>query len=414
MRILFVHQNLPAQFRHLLGTLADTADVQVIGIRQAKDFPPLGYPEKFPLLQYPQPQGPGSETHHYLKGFEGQIRRGQAIVRVCLELKKKGFVPDVIFAHPGWGESLFLKDVFPDAHLVGYLEYYYRGSGGDVGFDPEFPSQLDDLFRLRIKNSHLLHDLAACDEVLAPTQWQARQAPAVFLPKIRVMHDGIRTDIVKPNPSASFQLPDGRWLTRQNKVLTYVARNLEPYRGFHIFMRALPAILAADKEVEVVIVGGDEVSYGSPPKAPYPNYREKMLAELGDRLDLSRVHFVGKIPYQNYLSLLQISTLHVYLTYPFVLSWSLLEAMAAGCQVLASATPPVQEVIAHGQTGFLADFFDAGELAASANTLLQGDGSPEVCSRARKLVVENMDYENVIRPRWLEWLRAMPVNRKRV
>jgi glycosyltransferase involved in cell wall biosynthesis len=404
MRILFVHQNLPAQFRHLLGTLADTPDVQVIGIRQAKDFPPLGYPEKFPLLQYPQPQGPGSATHHYLKGFEGQIRRGQAIVRVCLDLKKKGFIPDVIFAHPGWGESLFLKDVFPDAHLVGYLEYYYRGSGGDVGFDPEFPSQLDDLFRLRIKNSHLLHDLAACDEVLAPTHWQARQAPAVFLPKIRVMHDGIRTDIVKPNPSAVFQLPDGRRLTRQNKVLTYVARNLEPYRGFHIFMRALPAILAADKEVEVVIVGGDEVSYGAAPKAPYTSYREKMLVELGNRLDLTRVHFVGKIPYQNYLSLLQISTLHVYLTYPFVLSWSLLEAMAAGCQVLASATPPVAEVVTDAETGFLVDFFDHRAFAARAVELLDGDGSPMICRQARELVVRDMDYCDVIRHRWLEWL----------
>lgn len=414
MRILFVHQNLPAQFCHLLGTLAGRPDIQVVGIRESKSHAAFGYPERFSLIQYPRPQGPGKETHHYLKGFEGQVRRGQSIARICLDLKKQGFVPDWIIAHPGWGESLFLKDVFPEAHLVGYLEYYYRGQGGDVGFDPEFPAKLDDLFRLRIKNTHLLHDLAACDEVLAPTEWQARQAPEIFRPKIRVMHDGIRTDIVKPDSSAEFLLPDGRRLTRQNKVLTYVARNLEPYRGFHVFMRALPEILKANQDVEVVIVGGDEVSYGSQPKAPHRNYREKMLAELGDRLDLSRVHFVGKIPYQNYLSLLQISTLHVYLTYPFVLSWSLLEAMAAGCQILASATPPVMEVISHGETGFLVDFFDTKALVANANALLKGDGSPEVCTRARELVVQNMDYQDVIRPRWLEWLLASSVNREGV
>jgi glycosyltransferase involved in cell wall biosynthesis len=378
--------------------------VQVVGIRQAKDYPAHGYPEKFPLIQYPLPPGANPATHHYLKGFEGQVRRGQAIARACLGLKSRGVVPDMIFAHPGWGESLFLKDIFPDARLVGYLEYYYRGSGGDVGFDPEFPNQLDDLFRVRIKNSHLLHDLVASDEILSPTRWQADQAPAIFRPKIRVMHDGIRTDIVRPEPAAEFVLPDGRRLTRNNRVLTYVARNLEPYRGFHVFMRALPEILAADKAVEVVIVGGDEVSYGAPPKAPWRTFREKMLAEVGHRLDLSRVHFVGKLPYQHYLSLLQIASLHVYLTYPFVLSWSLLEAMAAGCQILASATPPVQEVIEEGQTGFLTDFFDARQLAAKAVELLHGDGAPDVRARAREKIVAEMDYENVIRGRWLDWL----------
>ncbi len=404
MRILFIHQNLPAQFRHLLDTLAARSDVQIVGIREAKAYPAQGFPERFSLIQYPRPQGPGKETHHYIKGFEGQVRRGQSIARICLELRRKGFIPDWVIAHPGWGESLFLKDVFPESRLVGYLEFYYRGRGGDVGFDPEFPSQLDDLFRLRIKNTHLLHDLAACDEALAPTRWQARQAPEIFQSKIRVMHDGIRTDLVKPDPEALFQLPDGRMLSRKDKVLTYVARNLEPYRGFHIFMRALPEILAADKSVRVVIVGGDEVSYGAAPKPPHRNYRERMLAEVGDRLDHSRVHFVGKLPYQHYIALLQISSLHTYLTYPFVLSWSLLESMSAGCQILASATAPVEEVIRDGENGFLTDFFDHQALAARAVELLNGDGAPEVRARARATVEAEFDYHNVIRKRWLGWL----------
>jgi len=404
MRILFVHQNLPAQFRHLLGTLSEIPGIEVVGIREDLPHPVVGFPAQFPLIKYARPQGGNPSTHHYLRGFEGQVRRGQAIVRVCLDLRQKGFIPDWIIAHPGWGESLFLKDVFPESRLIGFLEFFYRGRGGDVGFDPEYPSQLDDLFRLRIKNSHLLHDLAACDEALAPTHWQASQAPEVFHPKIRVMHDGIRTDIVRPDQTATFQLTDGRILTHQDNVLTYVARNLEPYRGFHVFMRALPEILKANPTTQVVIVGGDEVSYGSPPKPPHKTYREKMLAEVGKHLDVSRLHFVGKLPYASYLTLLQISRLHVYLTYPFVLSWSLLEAMSAGCLLLASATPPVQEVINEGETGFLCNFFDHEQLANRATELLSGEDHSDVRSCARQFVIDNMDYQTCIRPRWLEWL----------
>jgi len=403
MRILFIHQNLPAQFRHLLGTLAQMPNVEVVGIRQG-DTPAQGFPEKFPLIRYKPSPGSGVHTHHYLRGFEGQLRRGQTVTRVCLDLKSRGFVPDWIIAHPGWGETLFLKDVFPDAHLVSFLEFYYRAEGGDVGFDPEFPSDFETPFRLRIKNTHLLHDLVTCDEALAPTQWQASQAPKLFQPKIRVMHDGIRTDIAQPNPNAEFRLPDGRRLSCKNRVLTYVARNLEPYRGFHIFMRALPEILATDRSAQVVIVGGDEVSYGARPKPPHTSYREQMLAEVGSKLDLTRVHFVGKLPYADYLSLLQISSLHVYLTYPFVLSWSLLEAMSVGCQILASTTPPVTEMMVDRETGFLIDFFDHRNLAAKAIDLMQGDGSPDVRLNARNFVCKNMDYQSVIRRRWLDWL----------
>jgi len=402
MRILFVHQNLPGQFRHLLGTLADLPGVEVVGIRQG-EAPAPGYPEKFPLIRYRPPQGGGEHTHHYLRGFEGQLRRGQTIARICLDLKKQGFKPDWIIAHPGWGEPLFLKDIFPDAHLVSFFEFYYRAEGGDVGFDPEYPADFETPFRLRIKNTHLLHDLVTCDEALAPTHWQASQAPEILRPKIRVMHDGIRTDICKPDPAAEFVLPDGRRLSRRDQVLTYVARNLEPYRGFHVFMRALPEILAGDPEVRVVIVGGDEVSYGSPPKPPHKTYRAQMLAELGDRLDTTRVHFVGKLPYADYLKLLQVSSLHVYLTYPFVLSWSLLEAMSVGCRILASRTSPVEEVLSDGVEGVLFDFFEPLQLAERALAILH---EPEVGlgGLARRKVVESFDYQAVIRPRWLSWL----------
>jgi glycosyltransferase involved in cell wall biosynthesis len=402
MRLLFVHQNLPAQFRHLLGTLAGLPGVEVVGIRQG-DTPAVGWPERFPLLRYASPQPGSAQTHHYLRGFEGQLRRGQTIARVCLDLKRKGFIPDRIIAHPGWGETLFIKDVFPQSHLLSFFEFFYQAEGGDVGFDPEFPPDFETPFRLRIKNTHLLHDLVLCDEALAPTEWQASQAPEIFRPKIRVMHDGIRTDICTPDSSAEFVLPDGRKLSRKNKVLTYVARNLEPYRGFHVFMRALPGILAADREVQVVIVGGDEVSYGAAVQPPFSSYREMMMAEVGAGLDMGRVHFVGRQPYGSYLRLLQISSLHVYLTYPFVLSWSLLEAMSVGCRILASDTPPVREMITDGVEGVLTDFHDVAALSARVLDLLAkpDEGLGVV---ARRKVVETLDYETVIRGRWLQYL----------
>lgn len=402
MRLLFVHQNLPAQFRHLLGTLSGLAGVEVVGIRQG-DVPVPGWPERFPLIRYAPPQPGGKQTHHYLRGFEGQLRRGQVIARICLDLRQKGFIPERIIAHPGWGETLFLKDVFPEARLLSFFEFFYQAEGSDVGFDPEFPGDFEAPYRLRIKNTHLLHDLALCDEVLSPTCWQASQAPEIFRPKIRVMHDGIRTDVCRPDPAAEFVLPDGRRLSRADRVLTYVARNLEPYRGFHVFMRALPVILDRDPAVQVVIVGGDDVSYGVPPREGYRNYREQLLAEVGSRLDPARVHFVGKQPYDSYLRLLQVSRLHVYLTYPFVLSWSLLEAMSVGCSILASRTAPVEEVIEDGVDGVLFDFFNVQELAKKALLLMQAPPTGYGES-AREKIVRNYDYEGVVKHSWLNWL----------
>jgi glycosyltransferase involved in cell wall biosynthesis len=234
----------------------------------------------------------------------------------------------------------------------------YRGEGADVGFDPEYPATLDDRLRVRIKNSVQLHALNDMDAGVSPTQWQRSRYPETQQRRIEVIHEGFDLDVLSPRPDAAFRLPDGRVLTRRDRVLSYVSRNLEPYRGFHVFMRALPELLERCPALQVVIVGGDEVSYGVRPSAPYATYREQLLGEMGHRLPPGRVSFVGKIPYADYVSLMQISSLHVYFSYPFVLSWSLLEAMACGAPVLASDTPPVREVIRHQETGLLAGFYD--------------------------------------------------------
>jgi glycosyltransferase involved in cell wall biosynthesis len=297
------------------------------------------------------------------------VLHGQAVLRACLSLKSAGFTPDVIVGHPGWGETLFLKEKFPQAKLLNYCEFFYHGRGADVGFDPEDKIELDAICEARIRNAHLLLSLENADHGLSPTEWQRSVHPAAFHDRISVIFDGIDTDTVRPNPAAAFTLPDGRTLTAADELVTYVARGLEPYRGFRSFMRALPDLLRRRPAAQVLIVGGDETSYGLAAPAGL-TWRETMLNEV-QGLDLTRVHFLGKLPYARYLALLQVSSLHIYLTVPFVLSWSCLEALAAGCIVLGSDTPPVREVIEDGRNGYLVDFFATRDIAARAAEILR-------------------------------------------
>jgi glycosyltransferase involved in cell wall biosynthesis len=298
-----------------------------------------------------------------LIGTEASVRRGQAVARLALELRNQGFVPDVICVHPGWGESLFLRDVFPTAKILLYLEFFYRATGSDMQFDPEFPSTLDDACRLRIRNSTQLLSLDSADGGISPTSWQRDQFPDTYRDRIRVIHDGVDTTRVRPGLVASFILPDGRGTLRTgDEVVTYVARNLEPYRGIHPFLRSLPAILKARPNAHVLIVGGDDVSYGR--RLPEgESYRSLYMREIEGNVDASRIHFLGKLPYDDYLDVLRLSSAHVYLTYPFVLSWSMLEAMACECLLIGSATPPVQEVIQHERNGLLVDFFSPSSIS---------------------------------------------------
>ncbi|HJV53152.1 MAG TPA: glycosyltransferase family 4 protein [Noviherbaspirillum sp.] len=408
IRVLFIHQNLPGQFRRLIQHLQRQPGYELTGIGEEKAIARERFAAPFRAIPYAPPAGAGDKTHHYLKHFEACIRRGQAVVRQCLALKEKGYRPDVIICHPGWGEGLFLKDVFPQAKLVMFCEFYWSADGLDVGFDPEYPATLDDRLRIRIKNSVLLHSLLAADAGVTPTAWQHSVHPAEFRPKIRVVHEGIDTRQLVPDAQAAFTLDDGTVLDRRRPVLTYVARNLEPYRGFHVFMRALPRMLSANKDLRVVVVGGDEVSYGKAAPREFGSYRKALMAELGDRVDWSRVHFLGKVPYATYVRILQVSSLHVYLTYPFVLSWSMLEAMATGVPVLGSATPPVQEVIRDGENGFLCDFFDVEGLASRALELIaRREEIAAVGLRGRESVLRNYDFETVGLPVYLDLLRPL-------
>lgn len=390
MKLLFVHQNCPGQFKHLAPAMAAEGH-DVVFVTQKGKPTPAGVRK----IEYEPHRSVTAKIHPYLRATEAAVLNGQAVARVGFALRSKGYCPDVMIGNPGWGETLFLKDVWPEAPLISLSEFYYNGSGSDVGFDPEFSTGPDAVLRARARSAQHLLAIEAADLAYSPTEWQRAQFPAVYQDRIRVIHDGIDVDTVRPDPDARFAVPDGPVLSRNDEVLTYVSRNLEPYRGFHSFMRALPAILNARPKAHVVVVGGDEVSYGSRPKNG-GTWSDVMLAEIGPLPD--RVHFTGRIPYQDYLRLLQVSSVHVYLTYPFVLSWSMLEAMAAGAFVVGSATAPVEEVIEDGRNGWLAPFFDIAALSERvADALAVRADVDHLRKAARQTVVSRYALKDCLR-----------------
>jgi glycosyltransferase involved in cell wall biosynthesis len=398
MKILVVHQNFPGQFKHLVPVLlADPAN-QVVAFTM-NEF--VG-PKNLRVIRYQAQRGTSKDIHPWVAETETKVIRGDAAFRAALSLKKEGFEPDLILAHPGWGESLFLKQVWPRAKMVIYCEFHYASEGTDVGFDPEFPMKDEaETCRVRMKNVNNFLHFDVADAGVSPTEWQKSTFPEPFRSKIDVVHDGIDTNVITPNPTASLKLGD-RLLTRDDEIITFVNRNLEPYRGYHIFMRALPTILKARPKARVVIVGGDGVSYGA--AAPSgQTWKQIYLNEVKDQLDLSRVHFVGNVPYQHFIPLLQLSRVHVYLTYPFVLSWSLLEAMACGCSIVASDTAPLKEAIVDGQTGRMVPFFEPQTLALNIIDLLEDESQRlHLGAQARRFAVDHYDLNRVCLPKMRE------------
>ena len=397
MKYLFIHQNLPGQYRHLVRHLASQPGNAVYFVTQPNDNGMPGVHK----ITYPKDQRGPINCHAYAVELDRAIHIGATVADVCRSLREQGFRPDLIVGHSGWGETLFVKDVFPDVPLLANFEFYYHAHGVDADFDPEFVSIFNDPSRLRARNGINLLAFQSADWGHSATQWQRSLYPAEMQSRISVLHEGVDTDLVRPNAKASFKLPEsGRVLTRRDEVVTYVARNLEPYRGFHIFMRALPQLLRRRPRAQVVIVGDNGVSYGAPPP-PRSTYRDMMLQEVGAKLDLKRVHFLGLIDYHAYLNLLQVSSAHVYLTYPFVLSWSFVEAMACGCLIIGSATPPVLEVLRDGTNGITVDFFSYKKLANRIEAALdQRRELNALRQAARATAVEQFDLNRKLLPRW--------------
>ena len=408
MKVLFLHRNFPAQFRHLASALGQNPDNQVVFATNQK----VGEMAGVHKVLYSPSRAPYEKTHYYVQSLEAAVLEGQAVYRQLVQLKEnQGFYPDVIYAHSGWGPGLFMKDLFPEAQYLGFFEWFYRAHGSDVDFDPANPPDEELEAKLRIRNAALLIDLASCDRGLCPTHWQRQQLPPEFHSKVSICHDGIDTDFFKPDtdtdlviePAKPIDCASRLDLSEMEEVVTYVARGMEPYRGFPQFMVAISHLQKHRPNCHAVVVGQDWVAYGN----PLPNgqtYREQALEALD--LDLDRIHFTGHLDYQQYLKVLRASSVHVYLTWPFVLSWSMLEAMSTGCLVLGSKTAPVEEVIQEGENGLLVDFFDVDSIVARLIEVLDHpDKMQAVREQARQTIVDRYNLADLL-PVHLSWMKG--------
>lgn len=410
MKILFVHPYFPGPFAALAATLAADAAHTVLALVAAQAEPPAPW-QGVTLVACPPPRASVEGLHPWLQEAERQTLRGEAACHAALQLQAQGFTPDVIVAHPGWGDSLFLKEVWPQARLGLYAELFYQPGSIAAGFDPEFPAPgLLAGAALRLKNlPHCLHWQEA-QAVISPTQWQADTFPPALRQHITVIRDGIDTAAIAPHPNISITLNDHLVLTRAHEVVTFASRTLEPCRGFHVLMRSLPPLLRLRPQAHVVIVGGTEGGYGPRPDSGQ-NWRELLVQELQPQMDAAewaRVHFVGQVPHASLIGLLQASSVHIYLSYPFVLGRSLLEAMSVGCAVVGSNTAPVREVLQHGETGLLVDFFDASALAATvAQLLADAPTRQRLGVQARQWVQAHGDGQTVTLPQQQQWLQAL-------
>ncbi len=409
MKILFIHQNFPGQFKHLAPALAaEGHQCLALTLRVEK---PTNW-QGVHVLPYKLAPRAAQSVHPWLLDLDSKVTRAEACYKAAMQMKAGGFEPDLIVAHPGWGEAMFLRDVWPGAKIGLYCELYHATDYPHVEFDPEFDVDADgtDKLRLRMKNLNNHLHFPVADAGISPTAFQADTYPEEFRDKISVIHDGIDTRIVVPDATARLVIEGVCDLSREDEVITFVNRNLEPYRGYHIFMRALPGLLKERPNATVLIVGGDEVSYGArPPKGQ--TWKQIFIDEVRGQIsdaDWARVRFLGRIPYDQFVRLLQVSRVHVYLTYPFVLSWSLMEAMSAEAAIVASDTGPVTEVIEHDVQGRLVDFFDGDAIVTEVSDLLEdAEARARLGRAARERVQARYDLRAVCLPQQLAWVNGV-------
>lgn len=384
MKILFLHRSYPSQFKIPAIALSCDPRNTVMFITNDKVTELQGITKY--VYDLPKETLSG---HPYLGFFEKDILHGKAAANVAMKLKQQGIIPDIIIGH-SWGTSLFIKDVFPDVPFICYFEWFNKTKNSVIDFDGSEPS-LQEKEILKLNNSRVLIDLNSCDAGFTPTHWQKSQFPKEFQDKLSVIHDGIDTQLCKPDNEAVFFI-EGKniKLTAQDEVVTYATRGLEPMRGFPQFMEAVDKLLKSRPNAHFVIAGHDVAAYGK--TLEEGTYKELMLKKFD--IDLSRVHFVDHLPYKEYLNLLQVSSVHVYLTYPFFLSWSFLEAMSVGCCIVGSKTPPVEEVMEDGYNGLLTDFFNVDELVEKIEFALQNKDKMQVVrNNARQTIIDKYSME---------------------
>ncbi|MBI1198057.1 MAG: glycosyltransferase [Phenylobacterium sp.] len=399
--VLFVHNNFPGQFRDLAETLmARGVPCCAVGQDHAKGVPGVR------IYKYQLARGSTPGVYDLAVRAEADLLRARGALEAARRLAMEGWDPAVIVAHPGWGETVLLREVFPNARMAAFAEYYYHGRGYDVGFDTEFlPFDQEAVYKVEAKNAVMALGYLGADVLVAPTEFQAGALPELLRTRTRVIHEGVDVDAIRPGPAEPFALDDGRTIAPGTPVITHINNNLEPLRGLHIFARALPRLLAEVPEAQVLIFGqaGGRPYGGSPEDGR--TWREVCFDGVAD--DPDRVHFLGRTEHARMLAALRLSTAHVYYTYPFVLSWSLAEAMASGCYVIGSDTAPLHDAITDGVDGRLLPFFD---VAALSDALIEACRNPEASAplraAARETAVAKFSRAKG-REAWLDLLREL-------
>ncbi|MEM7269914.1 MAG: glycosyltransferase [Pseudomonadota bacterium] len=389
MKILFIHDNFPAQFG-ALGAYLSTKGWQV---RFATAFEGVK-PGDNRFLQYKKHREPTDGIHPYAFNFEKVVINGQAAARAMLTASEAGYRPDIVMAHSGWGASAFVRDIWPDVKFIPYLEWWYNYPAPDevsMGtHEPDLHAQLMQ----RCRNAPFMIDMTGAAVNLCPTQYQASQFPPELREKLTIMHDGIDMKLHAP-ATAPVTEAAGLKVGDMPEVITYFTRGMEPHRGFPQFMRALSILQAKRPGIHAIIGGKDRVAYGRQlPEGE--SWKQRMLKELEGKLDLSRIHFCGLQPRPEYVKVLQASQAHIYLTADFVLSWSMLDSMAIGCPLVVSDCAPVTEYMTEGETGLMVGLHDHEALAIRIEEALERPEDMKAMGlNARALMSELCDQEKI-------------------
>lgn len=402
LRILLSHSTCPAQFRRLAPALVE-AGHEVVFLHRHREWhapDPQGY-RCIPYSVSRTTEEPA--LHPYLRRFDAAVLEGQGAFRAARQLADEGFQPDLVISHAGFGSGLYLADAFPKAKRIGLFEWYYNAFGSDVDFLNEGSVEVDRQLRVRTWNAHLLLELASCHAAVVPTRWQQQQFPEPWRSKLHRIHEGIDVPTLqklrKPPPPRPSCLPQQEGI----EVVTYVSRGFEPYRGFPQAAAALASLQRRRPDVHVLMVGSDEVCYGAA-RSDGRSWKQWAQEEAG--LNPARTHWLGALQTDDYHAVLAHSQAHLYLTVPFVLSWSLLEAMAAGCPIVASGTPPVAEAIRHGKEGVLVPFSDPGAIADGLELLLKDAVLAEKLRIQAQERATRYSAEKGIQ-RWLDTIRTV-------
>ena len=402
MHVLYVHQNFPAQFGHIARHLIQKMNWRCSFVSET----PAGVVDGIEKIQYKLGGGATKQNHFCTRTFENTVWHCHGVYDALA--KHPELKPDLIVGHSGFGSTLFLRELYPDTPVINFFEYYYRShdADSDMDFRKDLAWGVPEIkyLRSRCRNAMILLDLQNCQIGYTPTKFQKSRFPTEYGQKIRTIFDGVDRSIYHgydgtlrpPVNDRGVRTIAGIEVPADTRVVTYVSRGFESMRGFDIFMKAAKIICDREPNVIFLVIGTDRIAYGGDESyTAGKSFKEWVLGQ--DKYDLDRIKFIGRLPMDELGRTLAASDLHIYLTVPFVLSWSMMDAMSCGAVVLASDTSPVKEMIRDGENGLLADFFNPEAFADKACEVLRDpDAFRHVGQAAERMITEQYSLDAVL------------------